>query len=779
MGEYSIGQSVSRFEDPRLLRGGGRYVDDIALPNMAHGVVLRSPHAHARIRAIDTAAAKAAPGVLAVITAKEWKESGFAANLPRGSGLKKRDGSPMYVPPYPVLVSDRVKRVGDYVAFVVAETRNQAMDAAELIEVDYEPLPSITSTAGAAAPGAAKAWDDCPDNICYVHNEGDKAATEAAFAKADRVVSQKFVINRVSANSMEPRGCVASYDAASGEYTVYTTLQGLQPYRSTLARLVNAPESHVRVISGDVGGGFGMKSAIYNEVPLTLLASKLTGRPVKWTSSRSEALLSDAHARDNVTEAALALDRGGRFLGMRVKNIVNLGAYLQAGGENSGIKNLGTLAGVYTTPTIHVDVTTVYTNTNPMRAYRGNGRPEAAYIIERLIDIAADEMDIDPAELRRRNTIGPNAFPYKTALSFTYDCGAFEKNLDMAMALADYESFEQRRKEARARGKLRGIGISNTIERAGSEGNEGVEIRFDRSGTVTLASGSINQGQGHETMYKQLAAAYLGLDPAEMRYVQGDSDRVPDGRGSFGSRSATIGGTALHMAAGKIVAKARAIAAHMLGADPEDVAFEDGIFSTKATNRTLTLKEIAQASMDPKNLPDGMEAGLVAVATYTATVNNYPNGAHICEVEIDEETGKAAIVGYSVVDDVGTVLNPLLLKGQIHGGIAQGAGQILMEDIHYDSSGQLVTGSFMDYCMPRADDLCSIEVKSNPVPTKTNPLGVKGAGEAGNVGALPAVANALVDALSVYGVRHIEMPATPERIWRAIRDGKARNGGAG
>jgi carbon-monoxide dehydrogenase large subunit len=777
MGEYSIGQSVSRFEDPRLLRGGGRYVDDIALPNMAHGVVLRSPHAHARIRAIDTAAARSAPGVLALITAKEWQESGFAANLPRGSGLKKRDGSPMYVPPYPVLVADRVKRVGDYVAFVVAETRNQAMDAAELIEVDYEPLPAITSTAGAAAPGAEKAWDDCPDNICYVHNEGDKAATDAAFAKAAHVVSQKLVINRVSANSMEPRGCVASYDAASGEYTVYTTLQGLQPYRSTLARLVNATESHVRVISGDVGGGFGMKSAIYNEVPLTLLASKLTGRPVKWTCSRSEALLSDAHARDNVTEAALALDRNGRFLGMRVKNIVNLGAYLQAGGENSGIKNLGTLAGVYTTPAIHVDVTTVYTNTNPMRAYRGNGRPEAAYIIERLVDIAADEMGIDPAELRRRNTIAPDAFPYKTALSFKYDCGAFEKNLDMAMSLAGYDSFEQRRKEARARGKLRGIGISNTIERAGSEGNEGVEIRFDRSGTVTLSSGSINQGQGHETMYKQLAAAYLGLDPMEMRYVQGDSDRVPDGRGSFGSRSATIGGTALHMAAGKIVAKARTIAAHMLGANAEDVAFEDGIFSTKATNRTLTLKEIAQASMDPKNLPEGTEAGLVAVATYTATVNNYPNGAHICEVEIDEETGKAAIVGYSVVDDVGTVLNPLLLKGQIHGGIAQGAGQILMEDIHYDSSGQLVTGSFMDYCMPRADDLCSIEVKSNPVPTKTNPLGVKGAGEAGNVGALPAVANALVDALSVYGIKHIGMPATPERIWRAIREAKAKNGG--
>ena len=777
MGDFSIGQSVSRFEDPRLLRGGGRYVDDVALPNMAHGSVLRSPHAHARIRSIDTRAAEAAPGVLAVLTGKSWQASGFAANLPRGSGLKKRDGAPMFVPPYPVLVTDRVKRVGDYVAFVVAETRNQAMDAAELIEIEYEPLPAITSTADALASDAPKTWDDCPDNICYVHNEGDKAATDAAFAKADHVVSERFVINRVSANSMEPRGCVGDYDAASGQYTLYTTLQGLQPYRSNVARLIGAPESFVHVIAGDVGGGFGMKSAIYNEVPLVLLASKLTGRPVKWTSSRSEALLSDAHARDNVADASLALDRNGKFLAMRVKNTVNVGAYLQQGGESSGIKNLGTMAGVYTTPAIHVEVTTVYTNTNPMRAYRGNGRPEAAYIIERLIDIAADEMAIDPAELRRRNTIAPDAFPYKTALSFIYDCGAFEKNLDMAMALSDYGSFEARRQEARARGKLRGIGISNTIERAGSEGNEAVEIRFDRSGTVTIGSGSLNQGQGHETMYKQLAAAYLGLDPAEMRYIQGDSDKVPDGRGSFGSRSATIGGSAMHMAAGKIVAKAKAIAAHMLEADPEEVVFEDGIFSTKATNRTLTLKEIAQASMSPDNLPDGMEAGLVATATFTATVNNYPNGAHICEVEIDEETGKAAIVRYSVVDDVGTVLNPLLLKGQIHGGIAQGAGQVLMEDIHYDADGQLVTGSFMDYCMPRADDLSFIEVKSNPVPTKTNPLGVKGAGEAGNVGALPAVANALVDALSVYGIRHIQMPATPERIWCAIRDAKAKNGG--
>jgi len=777
MGEYAVGQSVSRFEDPRLLRGGGRYVDDVALPNMAFGVVLRSPHAHALIGSIDTSAAEAAPGVLLVLTGKDWAESEFETNLPRGKGLQKRDGSPMYVPPYPALVADRVQRVGDYVAFVVAETRNQAMDAAELIEIDYEPLPSVTSAEAALAPDAHAVWPDNPGNVCYDYTEGDKDATDAAFARADHVVRHKFFINRVSANSMEPRGCVGDYDAAANQYTLYTTLQGLQPYRSNLAKMINTTESALHVVAGDVGGGFGMKSAIYNEMPLTLLASKRIGRPVKWTSTRSEALLSDAHARDCTTEGELALDRDGNILGMRVRNVVNIGAYVQQGGENSGIKNLGTLAGVYTTPAIHVDVTVAFTNTNPMRAYRGNGRPEAAFIIERLIDIAADEMGIDPAELRRRNTIAPQAMPFQTALNFNYDCGEFEKNLDMALDLAGYGDFARRRDEARARGRLRGIGISNTIERAGSEGNEGVSITFDHSGSVIIASGSLNQGQGHETMYKQLAAAWLGLDPAEMRYIQGDSDKVPDGRGSFGSRSATIGGSAMKMASEKIVAKATRIAAVMLESDPAEVDFEDGLFSSKATNRTLTLKEVAAASHNPKNLPEGEEVGLAATASYTAHVNNYPNGAHICEVEIDEETGKVAIVGYSVVDDVGTVLNPLLLKGQIHGGIAQGLGQVLMEDIHFDDAGQLVTGSFMDYCMPRADDMSFIEVKSNPVPTKTNPLGVKGAGEAGNVGALPAVANAIVDALSVYGVKHVPMPATPERVWRAIRDAKAANGG--
>ena len=772
MGEFGIGQGISRFEDPRLLRGGGRYVDDVVLPGMAYAHVLRSPHAHARIVSIDTAAAMAAPGVLAVLTGEDWAASGFG-NLPANGGRFRRDGSPMFVPPYPVLVGGRVRRVGDYVAFVVAETRNQAMDAADLIEVDYEPLPAVTATEAAAMDGAPAVWDECPDNVCYVHQEGDAAAVDAAFEKADHVVGQTFVINRVSANSMEPRGCIGVYDAADEAYTVYTTLQGLQPYRSLLANILNAPESSVRVIAGDIGGGFGMKTAIYNEVPLTLLASKRTGRPVKWISTRSEALLSDGHGRDNVTAGQLALDANGKFLGMRVRTTACIGAYLQIGVENSAVKNLGTLAGVYTTPAIDVEVTTVFTNTNPVRAYRGNGRPEAAYVMERLIDLAAAEMQVDPAELRRRNMIAPDAMPYQTALSFKYDCGEFEKNMDMALAMGGYTGFAARRDEARTRGKLRGIGLSNTIERAGSEGVEGAEIRFDRSGTVTVLSGSIDQGQGHETMYKQLVHERLGVDPADMRYVSGDSDKAPLGQGSFGSRSATIGGTALHLAAEKIIAKGKRIAAHIFETDPAAVAFEEGVFSVQGTNQSMTIKEVARKSLDPDSLPDGMEPGLSEQGSFVATVMNFPNGVHLCEVEIDEETGAVDIVAYNVVDDVGTVLNPLLLKGQIHGGIAQGAGQILMEDIQYDrDSGQLLTGSFMDYCMPRADDLSFVAVESNPVPTATNPLGVKGAGEAGNVGALPAVANAVVNALSVYGVKHIEMPATPERVWQAIRAAK-------
>ena len=771
MGEFAIGQSVSRFEDPRLLRGGGRYVGDMVLPGMAFGYVLRSPHAHARIRSIDVSTAKAAPDVLTVLIGADWQASGWG-DLPVPGGLKRRDGS-VFRPPYPALAIDRVCFVGDPVAFVVAETYVQALDAAERIAVDYEALPAIASTAEATREGAPRVWDGCPDNVGFVQLFGDKAATDAAFAKADHVVKHRFVINRVTAASMEPRGALGDYNAAEDRYTIYTTLQRTHPYRSELAPILKVPESRIRVVAGDIGGSFGMKSAVYNEVALALLASKRARRPVKWTATRSESFLCDAQARDNVTEAELALAKDGTFLGLRVKTVAAIGAYLQTGMQ-AFTGNIGTLAGVYRTPAIFADVTAVFTHTSPVRPYRGNGRPEAAYVIERLVDLAADELDMDPAEVRRKNYIAPGAMPFKTGLTFTYDSGEFEKTMDVALKLADFPGFEQRRAQARKRGKLRGIGLSNTIERAAAQGFEGAEIRFDKTGTVTLLAGSVTQGQGHETIFKQIACDRLGLAPDDVHYVQGDTDQVFLGEGTGGSRSATIGGSAVHIAADRIVVKAAQIAAHLLKVEAADLNFADGVFSSPKTNRTLTIKEVAKEAMEPTNLPQGADVGLTATATYFAPVQNFPNGCHICEVEIDEETGAAEVVRYSVVDDVGTVINPLLLKGQIVGGVAQGVGQILMEDIRFDGDGQILTGSFMDYAMPRATDISAVEVKSNPVPTKTNPLGVKGAGEAGCVGALPAVANALVDALSPLGVRHIEMPATPERLWRAMQNGRAK-----
>src|SRR5882724_501636 len=507
MGEFAIGQSVSRFEDPRLLRGGGRYVGDIVLPAMAFGYVLRSPHAHARIRAIDTNRAKATPGVLAVLTGADWQASGWG-DLPVPDGLKRRDGT-SFRPPYPALVKDRVRFAGDYVAFVVAESLLQAQDAAELITVDYEPLPAVASTAEASAEGAPRVWDECPDNIGFVQLFGDKAATDAAFARADHIVKHRFVINRVTAASMEPRGSIGDYNAAEDRYTVYTTLQRAHPFRAELAPILKVPESKIRVVAGDIGGSFGMKSAVYNEVALVLLASKRVGRPVKWTSTRSESFLCDAQARDNVTEAELGLDKAGNFLGLRVHTIASIGAYLQTGMQ-AFTGNIGTLAGVYRTPAIHADVTAVFTHTNPVRPYRGNGRPEAAYVIERMVDLAADALGMDPAEIRRKNYIAPAAMPFKTALTFTYDSGEFEKSMDMALKLADVTGFAKRRAESKKHNKLRGLGFSNTIERAAAASPEGAEIRFDRSGTATIFSGSVTQGQGHETVFKQLVCDRLG-----------------------------------------------------------------------------------------------------------------------------------------------------------------------------------------------------------------------------------------------------------------------------
>jgi carbon-monoxide dehydrogenase large subunit len=772
MGEYALGQPVTRFEDQRLLTGGGRYIDDFKLPRMAYATVVRAPHAHALIRAIDTQDAAAMPGVLAVLTGADWEASGFG-DLPTGGGRTRRDGSALYVPPYPALAKDRVRFVGDPVAFVVAETKDQAQDAAERVAVDYEPLPANTDTAAAIVPGTPLVWDDCPDNICFVHLGGDKAAVDAAMATADHVVERRFVINRVTAATTEPRGCIGDYNRAEDSYTLYTTLQGTHGYRANLAGdVLKVPENRVRVVAGDIGGSFGMKSGVYNEGPLALLASKIIGRPVKWISTRSEAFISDAQARDNVTDVALALDAEGHFLALKVQTVAPVGAYLMSGGEGSSVNNLGTLASTYRTPAIAVDVTAVFTNTNPMRPYRGNGRPEASHVIEGIVDAAADELAMDPVEIRRRNMIPSDAMPFKTGLTFTYDCGEFEKNMEMALTLADYDGFEDRRAAAAQAGKLRGIGISNSVEKAASPGIEGAELRFDRSGTATLLTGSITQGQGHETVYKQMVCDRLGLDPADVNYVTGDTDKVAYGQGTGGSRSATIGGAAVHTATEKIVAKATRLAAHLLEVTDGEVKFEDGVFSAEGSNRSLTMKEVAKAAVNPSSLPDGMEPGLVELAVYANKVFNFPNGCHVCELEIDEDTGAVEIVNYNVIDDVGTVMNPLLLHGQIQGGIAQGLGQALMENIAFDADGQQLSGSFMDYAMPKAHHFAPITVKANPVPTKTNPLGVKGAGEAGNVGALPALMNALVDALSVHGVRQVPMPATAQALWRIIRDAK-------
>ncbi len=767
MGEFGIGQGVPRFEDPKLVQGQGYFIDDVVYAGMAYGVVLRSPHAYAKIKSIDTAAAKASPGVLEVLTAEDIKKAGFG-DLPGNPGLKRRGGAPMHAPRYPILADGYVRWVGDCVAFIVAETAAQGQDALELVEVDYETLDAVTSLKDAIKPDAPRVHDQFEDNICFVELIGNKEATDAAFAKAAHVVKQQFVINRITAACMEMRGAVGVYHRGEGRYTLHSPLQRVHTYRQGLAKVLKVTESKLHVTTGDVGGSFGMKTPVFNEAPLVLLASKLTNRAVKWMSTRTEAFLSDAQARDNVTDAELALDKDGVFLGLRVKTVAAIGAYLQ-NNMPAFFLNSGTLAGTYRTPHCYVDVSGVFTNTNPVRPYRGNGRPEAAFVIERMVDLAAAELKIDPTELRRRNYISPAQMPFKTGLTFVYDCGEFEKSMDMALEMADYKGFEARKREARKRGKLLGFGLSSTIERAASSGSEGAEIRFDRGGSATMYSGSVTAGQGHETTFKQVICEHLGLNPYEVHYVQGDTDEVFFGEGTGGSRSSTMSGSAFQMAATKIVEKARKIAAHQMKLTPDDLNFADGVFSSSKTNQTMTIKEVAIIAPEQSKLPQDMEPGLVATAVYKTATQNFPNGVHACEIEIDIETGVPQIVRYNVIDDVGTVLNPALLHGQVQGGIAQGVGQALMEDIHFDAGGQMVTASFMDYAMPRAHNLCEMHVEANAVPTKTNPLGTKGAGEAGCVGALPAVVNAVVNALSEFGIKHIEMPATSERIWRAMQ----------
>ncbi len=774
MGEFGIGQAIKRFEDPRLLRGEGRFLGDVTLPGQTYMVVVRSPHAHARIRGIDPAAARSAPGVLAVFTGGDLAGEGLGT-MRMTLKRNRPDGSPMFARAHPGLAQDRVRYVGDPVALVVAETPAQAKDAAERVAIDYEPLPSVTSTAE-AGPGSPPVWDECPDNVSNVFEAGDRAATEAAFARAHRVIRRRYVISRVHAQFMEPRGAMGVYDPGEDRYTLYADVQYPHRVRNALAsNIFRVPEHKIRVIAGDIGGAFGTKGWQYAEHRLVLWAARKLRRPVRWACERNEAILADEHARDNISDAELALDEHGRFLGLRVRTVANIGAYLSSDRNLlSTFANVGTLTGVYAIAAAHVQVTCVLTNCSATAPYRGAGRPEAIYVIERLIEDAARELGLDAVELRRKNMVPSSAMPYRNALGLTYDCGAFEKSMDEALKLADVGGFAARREAARQRGVLRGLGITNAIERAASPGLEYAEIRFDPSGTATVLMGTKNQGQGHETMYRQIVHSRLGLDPADVRVIDGDTDRVAFGIGTMGSRSTVIGGTALWIAADKVIAKGKKIAARLLEAAEADIVCADGRFSVTGTDRGVTMREVARAAFQPGSLPRGLEPGLYESGTYTPTADTYPNGCHVCEVEIDEATGAVKIVNYIVVDDVGTVINPLTLKGQIHGGLAQGLGQALMEQVVYDrESGQVLTTSFMDYALPRADTLDHVTVEGNPVPTKLNPLGAKGAGEAGTVGALPAVMNAVIDALAPLGVRQLDMPATSERVWNAIHAARA------
>ena len=773
--KYGIGQSARRLEDPHLVQGLGRYSDDVILPRQVHGVVVRSPHAHALIRAIHTAKALAAPGVLAVLTGADLAADGIG-DLPTDKNRKRRDGSPAFPTPRRALARERVRHVGDPVAFVVAETPAQAADAAERVRVDYEPLPAVALTAEATRSGAPAVWDEAADNVAFVWEAGKRDAVTAAFAGAAHVTKLDFVVTRVNPAPIEPRGAVGEFDRRTGRYTLHTGIQAPHGLRTLLAdQVLKVPQSALRVVTGEVGGSFGMKSGVYPEVVLVLWAARRLGRPIKWTSDRSEGFVTDEHGRDNVSTVELALDASGTFLGLRVAITLNVGAYLTPRSAGPGTNNVGGVAGVYTTPAIHVQTTGVFTHTTPTGPYRGAGRPEATYAIERVIDLAAAELKLDPIELRRRNLIPSSAMPFKTGLVFTYDCGEFGRGLDMALAMAEHKTFPDRRAQARRRGKLRGIGIANPIEVAGgpytSVNPDTAQVRVNADGSVTVFAGSTSMGQGNETAFAQIVSERLGVPPARIRVLWGDSDALGAGRGNGGSGALSVGGSAVLRATDKIIERGRRLAAAQLEAAPEDVVFREGKFTVTGTDKGLAFAQVARAAYQPKP-PGGGEPGFSETAAFTPPAVTFPNGCHICEVEIDEATGVVSLERYSVVDDVGRMVNPMLVKGQIHGGIAQGVGQALFEVLTYDRDGQLLTGSFMDYAMPRADDLPSFDVDSFEVPTQVNPLGAKGVGEAGTVGALAALLNAVNDALAPLGVRHLDMPVTPERVWRAMREAK-------
>ncbi len=770
--QFGVGQPVPRTEDPKFLMGQGQYVDDIRLPHTAVGYVLRSPHPHAKVNAVNAEAAKAAPGVVLVLTGADAEAQGLGTLHchvpPMAFG-----GPPSPTPAHPILARDRVRCVGDPVAFVVAETLAQAQDAAEMIEIDYEALPAVGSTRDAVKDGAPLVWDENAGNLWFEMDRGDAEATEAAFAKAAHVVKADLHHNRISANAMEPRAALSEYSSARGEWTIYMSSQGTHQHRPTFGEIFHQPATAFRVIAPDVGGGFGMKNGVFPEDAMCAWAARELGRPVKWTADRSESLVSDTHGRDAETDSEMALDENGRILAIRVKADYGVGAYLSASAPVPACIGSMVYQNVYEYDAMHIRIRVVFSNTTWTGPYRGAGRPEAVYVVERLLDIAADEMGIDPVEIRQRNYIAKDRMPFTTLIPTVYDSGDFSGITDHAAEVADIAGFESRKAESAARGKLRGLGTCSFIDFA-SPFNDRMEIRFDDTGAVTVVAGTHSHGQGHQTVYAQMIHSWLGVPFEKIRLVQGDSDKVTYGRGTYGSRSMTIGGSALKLAADKIIEKAKKIAAHVLEAAEEDIEFADGNLTVAGTDKSIHICDMAPMAYMPMGWPGELGLGLEAEATWTPeTGPNWPNGTHFSEVEIDPDTGFVELVRHVAVNDSGEVINPLLLGGQVHGGIAQGIGQALMEDVTYDADGQILAGSFLDYCMPRADDLPMIETSDFVEACQTNPLGVKGGGESGTVGSIAAAINAIVDALSEYGVKDIDMPATPLRVWQAIQQGKA------
>src|SRR5215468_643704 len=770
--KFGIGQPVPRTEDPTLVRGEGCYTDDIKLKGEAYAVMVRSRLAHGVIKGIDTSAARAMPGVLGVYTGADIAQYGTLKCI---VPFKNRDGSPMKQPPRPALATDKVRFVGDPIAFVVAETPLQAKDAAEAVEVDIDPLPAVVRPEEAARPGAPLLHQEAPGNVALDYHFGDSEQVKAAFAKAAHVTTLKIVNSRVVVNAMEPRAAIGVHDAASARFTLHAPSQGVFGLRGNMADILKVEPKQVRIVTGHVGGSFGMKAAPFPEYVCVLHAARALGRPVKWTDERSGSFVSDSHGRDHELTAELALDADGAFLAVRITNFGNMGAFLSpVAPMPSTINVVKNVQNVYRTPLIEVWTKCVFTNTSHVSAYRGAGRPEGNYYMERLVDAAAAEIGIDRLELRRRNQIKPREIPIKTASGSHYDSGDFPGLLKHALEAADVKGFGRRKCESRKRGKVRGLGIGSFLEVTAPPSKEMGGIRFEADGTVTIITGTLDYGQGHAAPFAQVLADKLGIPFERIRLLQGDSDELLAGGGTGGSKSIMHSGTAIVEASGKVIEQGKQIASHVLEAAVSDIEFARGRFVIAGTDRSVGLLELAEKLRAGLNLPEGVPSSLdVRHVSDGPGASTYPNGCHVCEVELDPDTGVIEVVKYVSVNDFGTVINPLIVEGQLHGGVIQGIGQALMEMTVYDGDGQLLTGSFMDYALPRAGDSPEVAVINHPVPTKTNVLGVKGCGEAGCAGSLTSVMNAIAHALSEFGIRHMDMPATPYRVWRAIQDARA------